>query len=151
MAGQPVAYAVSEDATDEAKLKLATAQLAELKRQSRMLYDHSNPVDEYETSTGQPANGIVTIMPNYEIAERIEAIIASLPVGTTSAVLQLGDRFIVLYSGAATVLQTLVNLQDVGMILNRSDVRQLTIAGVLTTGFYIGLSGHTMESDGWQR
>lgn len=151
MGRQPVAYAVAEDETDAAKLKLMAAQVEELKRQSRKLYDHSNPVDEYESSLGVPASNMVEIQPSYEIAERIECIFASLPVGITAATLQLGDRQIVLYNGAATVLQTIVTVQGTGMILNRNDVRRLTFTGAPTTGFYIGLTGHTMESDGWQR
>lgn len=147
MAVQQVAYAVSEDETAEAHFKMLAAQHLELQRQSRKLYDHSNPFDEFQSSSGAPAGGTITVNPDYEIPERVEAILASLPVGITYAELKLGERLIPLYSGAATIVQTLINLQGLGMILNRSDPRVLNFTGVPTTGFYIGLFGHTLESD----
>lgn len=136
---------------ERAKLGVQFQQRQLLERIARQLYDHSNPVDEWSSSSGVDiATGSVEIMPDYEIPERIESITASLPVGITSAVLQLGQRYVVLYSGPATVVQTLINLNDLGMILGRNDKRVLTLAGVLTSGYYINLAGHCLERTGNQ-
>lgn len=118
-----------------------------LLRIARQVYDHSNPVDEWESQTTAPP-ATVELFPDYEIPERIDCITASLPVGVTSAVLQLGQRYLTLYSGAATTVQTIVHLPVTGMILVRNDRRVLTFTGALTSGFYLGLTGYCLEREG---
>lgn len=118
-----------------------------LLRIARQVYDHSNPVDEWESQDTAPPL-TVELFPDYEIPERIDCITASLPVGITSAILQLGQRRITLYNGAATTVQTVVNLMGIGMILVRNDRRVLNFTGAPTSGFYIGLSGYCLEREG---
>lgn len=122
-------------------------QSKELTRISRQLFNHANPVDEYQTSSFG-ADLTYIWYADYEITERIEGILVSLPVGITSATLTLGQRNIVLYSGAATTVQTLVNLNGLGMELERSDRRQLTVTGVPTTPFHVELMGYVQERYG---
>lgn len=135
--------------TEQAKLQMLFAHRQELLRQSRKLYDYSHPVDEW-VSDATPNAGPIEIQPDYEIPERIEQITASLPIGITSATLQLGQRNIILaaHGATATTSQTLVSLSYIGMILGRSDRRVLSFTGVPTTGFYIGLGGHCIEREG---
>lgn len=119
-----------------------------LLRISRQLFNHSNLVDEW-SSSGDPTDGVITLIPDYDMEVQITTITASLPVGIKSATLTLGQRTIVLLNQAAnTTTQTLVNLQDVGIILNRSDRRTLTIDPGATTGYYLGLSGYALERSG---
>jgi hypothetical protein len=120
-----------------------------LLRIARQVYDHSNPVDEWSSqATPPPVGSPVAIQPDYEIPERIDCITASLPVGITGAVVDLGQRSFTLYSGAATTVQTVVNLNGIGMILSRSDERQITFTGAPTTGYYFGLTGYCLEREG---
>ena len=128
-------------------LKLMYAQHQEMVRQSRKLYDYSHPVDEYQWGA-VPADGEIIIQPNWQMSERIDNICASLPLGITKAVLQLGDRQIVLYQGAAIGTQTLVTLNGLGIVLEETNLRQLTFTGAATSNFYISLSGHCLERTG---
>lgn len=118
-----------------------------LLRISRQLFNVANPVDEW-SGAGVPDDGIIRMQPDYELPERITNVIVSLPVGATGCTLTLGERTIVLYSGAATTSQTLISLPFSGLILGRNDTRTLTITGVCTTNYYVNLSGHALERDG---
>lgn len=133
---------------EKAILGAVLRQQQELTRIARKLYDYTHPVDEFQSNDGVPVDGVIQIMPDYTGTVRIETITASLPVGITKAALQLGNRKIVLYSGVATAVQTIVNLSFMGVILGESDERILTLTGVATTGFYIGLAGHALEREG---
>lgn len=127
------------------RLQLELHQVA--MRIFRQLYQKARPVDEWQDGQGVPANGIIQIQPDYNL-ERITGALISLPVGTTSASLSLGDRTIPLYSGTATTVQTLINLNGLGLILNENDKRILTIGGTTTTGFYVNLMGYVLERTG---
>lgn len=119
-------------------------QTQQLMRLSRIAFDHTHPVDQYQWSSGAPAINPVTIQPTYEMPERIDHITFSLPPGTTSALLQLGDRVIPLYGGTALTTQLTSTLQVGGIVLNRSDLRTLTL-NPLAGPFYIGLAGFADE------
>lgn len=116
----------------------------DLRRLARQNFDSSNPVDECVTSA-LPVLSPVTIMRDYDIPERIESITVLLPVGITSATLQLGTRFLPLYSGVATTLITPVNFTGLGIIISPDDVRQLTFVGTATSGLAVCLAGHCLE------
>lgn len=125
----------------------------ELVRQSRMLYDHSRPVDEYQSTPGWPANGLIEVTPTYEMPERIEAILAIIPVGVTLAQLQLGDRWITLYQGAALTASLTVVLPHLGIVLSRDDARYLQLTpgvqpGGATGGVHLELMGFADETWG---
>lgn len=130
---------------DEQVLRSLADMRQESIRQSRMLYDYSKPVDEYEWNlTGFP--GPVTIQPQFGLTVRFHSIVFSLPVGITAAVLQIGRRYIpLLQVGAATTAQTVGTLQDVGIIAEGNDLRQLVFTGTPTSGYYIGLNGFRLE------
>lgn len=138
---------VLEQNPEEKHLRILFAILSEMKLQSKLLRNEANPVDEYEynqsglTSPGTGSQSPVTIQAAFSGEVRIESITAILPVGITFAQLQLGKRYIPLYSGAATTLLTTVNLVDQGIILNGADDRFLTWTGAATSGYYIALSG----------
>jgi len=86
----------------------------------RLIQNRGFPVDEYQTGTG--SGTIVTLTPTYDfMPERIEAIIITGPPAGVITV-QLGDRFWPLVMPAAGV----IILAPLGVILSRSDVRQLT-------------------------
>lgn len=118
-------------------------------RQNRQLYDHSKPLDTYYTAVDPQPAGDYEIQPDYSSTVRVESITASLPIGMTSAVLQLGrERIIPLYVGGATTAQTLVNLQGLGIMLTDNDRRVLTLQGNMTSGFFITLAGFVFEWSG---
>lgn len=134
---------------DEALLKLLFHQRQELIRANRQLFDHSKPVDTFYGSPDSQPAGDYEIQPDYSSTVRIESITASLPVGITSAVLQLGrERIIPLYNGGATTTQILVNLQGLGIMLTDNDRRVLTLSAGSTTGFFITLAGWAFEWSG---
>lgn len=140
---------LSETEHDETILRLLFHIRQQNIRQNRQLFDHSRPVDEYTGSPDPQPAGDYEIQPNYSSTVRVESILASLPVGITGAVLQLGrERLIPLYSGAATTTQVLVNLQGLGVMLTDNDRRVLTLTGASTTGFFIALSGWVFEWSG---
>ena len=144
---EPASFSRDEETDHAFKLALATQQ--ELRRISRKLYNWSNPVDEYQSSTGAPAGGRIDVQPDYDIPVRYESVLYSLPVGITSAVLTIGQRAIPLLSvAAATTAQTVNVLPYLGIIAVAEDKRFLTLTGAPTTGFYIGLMGHCLERDG---
>lgn len=137
---------VFENDPNEKIGRILWSQYKTMVRIARGIRDYSRPVDEYFVSQS-PFAGPIYIVAAFSSQVRIESLTASLPVGITSAILQLGDRFIPLYSGTATTAQTLVNWNDLGMILVGSDERVLTYAGAPTTGTYIALSGHQLRDD----
>lgn len=124
----------------------------QLERMGRKLFDATHPVDEYaylQSPNAQPANTPVTWQPDYEQEVRIESIAYSLPIGITAADLQLGQRHIPLLGvGAATTAQTVGFMNGLGIIINRSDTRQLTFTGAPTSGHYIALAGFLLERHG---
>ncbi len=121
--------------------------MLDMRRLARQNFDAANPVDEWMSSS-QVIPSPVTIMRDYDLPERIESIAAWLPVGITAATLQLGQRFIPLYSGVATTLITFVNPTGLGIIVGPDDKRELTYVGAATSGLAIGLMGHTLEREG---
>lgn len=118
-----------------------------LTRISRQAFDISNPVDEFQSSSFDATNSFEWFA-DYEIPEQITGIVVSLPVGITSALLTLGQRYIPLYNGAATTVQTVVNLRGLTMILGRSDRRIISVTGAPTTPFHVELMGHAFERTG---
>lgn len=130
---------------DEYILRTLVDMRQESIRQSRMLYDHSKPVDEYEyNQTAFP--GPVIIQPQFGLTVRFHTIVFSLPIGITAATLQIGRRFIpLLQVSAATTAQTIGSLQDVGIIAEGNDTRSLSFTGTPTSGYYIGLNGFRLE------
>lgn len=140
---------LSEDEHAEAQLKLLFGMRQELIRANRQLYNHANPFEEYYGILDPQPAGDFEIQPTFSMPSRIESAFASLPVGITSAILTLGtERKIPLYVGAATTTQTIVSLRDVGIEVTDNDRRILTLAGTMTSGFFIGLYGHAYERFG---
>lgn len=138
-----------KELTDHERAVLGTLfhQRKLLTRISRQAFDISNPVDEYQSGSFDATNSYEWFA-DYEIPEQINGIIVSLPIGITSALLTLGQRFIPLYSGAATTTQTLVNLRNLVIILGRSDRRVLSVTGTPTTPFHVEIMGHAFERTG---
>lgn len=136
---------MTDDDYQETHLKLLIGIRQECIRTNRQLKDLSNPFDEYYSAPDPVPAGTYEIQPDYATECRIESILASLPVGITLAVLELGrERQIILYSGGATTVQTLVNLQDLGIIVSENDRRVLTLTGTMTSGFHIEIMGHAL-------
>jgi hypothetical protein len=147
--GRTSSVVLSEKETDDQKIKALVATVAELRRLNRKLFNYASPVEEYEWISGAPANGIVTIRPDYDYTVMIETLLFSLPVGCTSAVLDLGsNRKIPLYSGGAITTQQLQSFTGLRHICGPDDRRTLTIAGALTGTGYISLMGHAFEREG---
>lgn len=140
---------MTEDESTEAMLKLLLGIRQENIRQSRMLYDHSRPIEEYAGVLDPQPAGDFDIMPSYSICSKIDNITASIPVGTTAATLFLGtERIIPLYAGTAATTQIIVNIRGFGALLTDNDRRFLRLAGTMTTGFFIMLSGYAQERYG---
>lgn len=148
----PQQYHVAKPGTGNAPGALTPAQVLlnqfndqrlQSRRQERMMYDFSHPVDEYVSTQGWPQNGVMNIIPTWEVTERIEAIIVSVPAGVTSAIVQLSDRYLLLYVGAALAAAQTFVLQNVGIILQRDDARQLNLlpAALGTGGAHFELTG----------
>lgn len=96
---------------------------ANLARQSIQLFDHSHPVNEYQSTLGEPGSLTLEVMPTYEIPERIDAIIVSAP-GAIGAVITLGaERNIPI----GNLGQTPIVIAPVGIVLDRNDRRLLTV------------------------
>ena len=118
-------------------------------RISRLAFDRTHPVDEYISSPGIPgpnsADSVpapytlgVQLTPTWEIPERIDSILVTVPAGVTCAALLLGDRVIGLYGSATAAAAlpepTTYSFEPVGMILNRDDNRLLALIGTPTIG-----------------
>jgi len=131
------------DAQMQRTIALAAAHL--MKMLKDQAFDYTHPVDEYApqgmslASTTFPA--VINVQPDYDMPEKIENILAIVPVGTTLATLQLGQRTLFLYSGAALTTPLVVTIPYAGVILNSDDPRTLTLAGVITSCPYLGLTG----------
>lgn len=143
---------IDEDEYRGAHLKLLYSIHQENLRQSRQLYNHAHPVDEYISGLNPPSSTGTTneleIQRDYEIPVRIECIHAAVPVGVTEAHLKLGQRIIPLYSGTATAVITQVLISPVGYILNPSDKRLFSWTGTPTSGFHVSLTGYAIERYG---
>lgn len=141
----PLTYSDEQKFNVLANSSIRTAET--LKRIEDKLYDFSRPVDEYVTipAAAAPVNGII-IQPDYTVAEKYETILVSLPLGITSATLEIGtDRLIVLYAGAATTVQQIVALQGLQMIVDANDKRVLTYTGAATSTGWLELMGHVFS------
>lgn len=137
---------LTDEEHNETLLKLLFHIRQENIRQSRQLFDHSRPVEEFFNAPDAVPAGEYEIQPNYSVPVRIDGAFFSLPVGITSAVLNLGrERTLPLYSGAATTAQTIVSIRDAGFMLTESDRRTLVLGGTPTTGFFAGLFGWCFE------
>lgn len=133
--------------TQDHLLKLMLAVQLELKRANRQLYDHSNPVDEFEIIGAGAQGGITTIKNDYDSPVIYESILYVLPAGTTSAILQIGsNRSIPLYIGTAITVQQPVILPHLCIEAVGDDRRTLIVVGATNNG-YIGLMGHAFARE----
>lgn len=147
-APQPALLFSSHEQTDQL-FKLMLSNQQETRRQSRKLFDYSNPVDEWSTLTAAAAANFFTdIQRDYDLPERYTSIFYSLPPGLTLVTLQLGQRFITLYSGAALATQLVNSLPGLGIIVGPDERRTLTFTGTPTAGHAVGLMGHCLEREG---
>lgn len=105
------------------------------------LFDYSHPVDEYAPQGTSSIFATITVQPDYDMPERYENITVIVPVGATSASLQLGQRTMVLYSGPALAIPNVITIPNTGIILNSDDARILTFTGAVTTAGYLGMTG----------
>lgn len=110
---------------------------------SDQLFDFSHPVDEYGPQGGNAViTNTVSLQPDYDMPEKIDGVLVIIPVGATAASLQLGQRILNLYTGAALTTPLIpVIPAPAGIILNSDDPRILSIAGTLTSAPYLGLTG----------
>lgn len=106
-----------------------------------MTFDYSHPVDEYAPTGNPGAQASLTVQPDYDMPEKIDHVTYVIPVGATSALLQLGSRTIQLYSGTALTAPIASALYVGGIILNADDPRSITFAGSVTSQPYLGLAG----------
>ena len=121
----------------------------EMIRQARSQFDISHPVDEYISSPGLPSVSTgdevpppytsgVLLQRTWDLPERIESVIVTLPVGCTSAILKLADRWINVFpnqTAAAALVNSYTYVQHgLGIILNQDDDRLLLMTGNLTAG-----------------
>lgn len=129
---------------DEIAVKAALSFHHLMKMVKDQGFDYSHPVDEYAPQGG---NGLVaqsvTVQADYDMPERITNVFAVIPIGTTFAQLQLGQRTIVIYSGAALAAYQTFQLSQTGIILNSDDPRILTVTGSTGTP-YLGLTGFAL-------
>jgi hypothetical protein len=129
------------------RLLIHMAQLVDtLKDQG---FDYSHPVDEYAPQgmaafAGATYPNVINIQADYDMPEKIESITVIVPVGCTFAVLQLGQRTLNVYSGAALTTPYLFTIPFAGVIVNSDDPRTLTLTGTLTSAPYLGLSGFAL-------
>jgi hypothetical protein len=135
---------LTPDELRTAQLRLTYEHYRVSLRTQRLLYNKSHPVDVWENIP--PATLSVQLQADYGV-EKIGFLIASIPVGATSASLTLGQRVFPIYNGAALAAQLLVSSR-VEMILNETDFRILTLTGTTTTAGYIALAGYALERFG---
>jgi len=120
-------------------------QTLAMERMARRLFDLSHPVDEYQSTPGIPQQWpggnlagqfpyAVQLTPSWELPEKIESILWTIPVGITAAWAKLSDRWISLYGGAATTEPVSGQLINLTIILNRDDDRLLLMAGTPPAG-----------------
>jgi hypothetical protein len=142
-----VSVALTDDEAVAAHLQALVNLNQEMTRLRRQAFNYANPVDDYEAIGVGAAS--VTIRTEFDISVLYESLMFSLPVGVTSATLQIGtNRAIQLYSGAAIVNQQLQVLPYLRMTAVPNDRRTLTLTGAGTTQGYIGLMGHALEREG---
>jgi hypothetical protein len=146
--GNPQRHVLTEDEKYDQMYKLHLNRTMEMQRLSRMAFNYAHPVDEYEiigTNASTLAVGIPIRM-QYDTDERYESILISLPLGTTSAQLNIGsDRQIQLYNGPAITAQQPLVLPHLGIVASSGDARYLIIGGVGTTNGFISLMGWSLS------
>jgi len=94
---EPGRHAPEVTAESLARMQLRQ-MMQEALRESRVLFDHTHPVDEYISSPGVPTSNPTEITRTWDMPERIESILAVIPPGVQQALLQLGDRYITLFN-----------------------------------------------------
>lgn len=140
---------LSEDEYKEQMFKMRLDEIQALKRISRMLYDHSNPVDEYVTIPALAQTNPLTIPPDYDRLEMYTSMLYCLPLGITAASLNIGtSRTIQLYNGAANATQDAVFLNGLTILAGPDEKRTLTLTGAATSQGYFGLMGHCYDREG---
>lgn len=135
---------LEEHEAEGAKIRLQLELHQVAMRIFRQLYQKARPVDEYYSG---PVEGTQQIQPDYNL-ERIECILAFVPVGTTAMSLQLGERTIPLYAGGALTASQVLTLPNLGLILTENDKRIITLTGTTSNPTYVGLMGHVLERTG---
>lgn len=136
----------ANQALTEALLRQRIAEQRQQLREMREAFDLRHPVDEYQSTPGLPNqttatssypegfNFAVQLTADWQLPERIESYLVTVPVGTTLAVMKLGDRYINVYNGAATTAAQTFSNTGLGIILHEDDDRLLLLAGTLTAG-----------------
>jgi hypothetical protein len=107
-------------------------------------FDFTHPVDEYGPQGTPGAIGSITLQPDYDMPERIESFIVVVPVGATSALMQLGQRSLQLYAGAALAAPLVIVAPCHGIIINSDDPRNVVFTGTITSQGYFGLTGYAL-------
>lgn len=145
-----VKVVLSADEYKEQMFRTRLEEINTLKRIERMLYDYSNPVDEYITiPTGVPSANPLVIQPDYDRLELYTSMLYCLPLGITSATLAIGtSRTIQLYNGAANATQDAIFLNGLTILAGPDDKRTLTIVGTATSQGYFGMMGHCYDREG---
>ena len=125
---------------------VALAQRHLLKMLEDKAFDYTHPFDEYapQGSPGLVVTNSITVQSDYDMPERIESILTITPVGATGTLLQLGQRTLQLYAGAALVAPLVQSFHVSGMILNSDDPRILSFTGTVTSQGYLGLTGYAL-------
>lgn len=139
----PVPIAAKDTELEPMKMiALALVHLRnEFSKLPTMIEDRSKPVDEYNVQSLAPESDAIgsTLMlqPQYETPEFIEGVLITGPVGGAGTV-QLGDR---VWPFTLPASQILYIGGPLGVLLGRSDIRQLTVTA--TAGEYtFELMGH---------
>ena len=107
-------------------------------------FDFTHPFDEYAPQGNPGPQQSLTVQSDYDMPERIDSILVVIPVGATNALLQLGQRTLQLYTGAALAAPLVQSLYAKGIILNSDDPRILTFVGTITSQGYLGLTGFAL-------
>lgn len=109
-----------------------------------MTFDYSHPVDEYAPIGNPGPQQSLTVQSDYDMPERIEHITCVIPVGATSATLQLGPRYLQLYSSvsssapvpsqpavpASGVAQQNTNTYPVSVVVSAGTLTNVAVNGV---------------------
>lgn len=139
---QGIEVPIPTDASVARIIQLGQAHL--LKMLSDQGFDYSHPVDEYAPQGNPGPQQSLTVQPDYDMPVRIEAITVVIPVGSTGASLQIGQRTLQLYSGAALTTPTVLTMEVLGIILNSDDPRIITFTGAVTSQPYLGFTGFAL-------
>lgn len=141
----------------------AAAQLARQavaqERLARQSFDISHPVDEYISSDGIPNQTptsefgqtfdvALELTRTWDLPERIESYLVTIPIGTVVAWLKLADRWISLYGAAGTITQPAVPGSTVAQQNTNSFPVQVVITGgtitaVVVNGVTVGAGAGT--------